>query len=600
MSQLNLMSVGKCAAYAYCSITTIRSLIWLTLQCCYVAILRLYDKQNGDSSSKQEIKNELETMYKWMRIFGLIQRASGPVGVFYYSVAFSVLAIFFAANVFSRGQLFDYLRGNRLASYLENIEIESDRISCKIEMFLDDLISSNKIFTSVMKSSGINIASIDDPSYSQNNHSNNGRFQSRSINRGATLLLSKSNKRNRAIHGSFRGDSYDTEAEINVIRALQRQVNFLIKLKQNKLRIWPPNRNDIWATKIKKLWRTIYMQTFIIYWLIGQSCCFLGCKTALDAISKYKFFGKIGSHIYVSDHFICAETHFMVYWCVYFFIGPLTLVLTSIIDQLEHLSEMNSRMKSARKNLSRSKEWQGSVDPLIRSNYQLLQRAERDLMFECDKDSIELYISFHIFRDEIKANMLVLQSAANQIAAFTIIGLLPILIFIKDIPRNDFAALLIMSSLLIASINTTIVIGAVLHSLCVRLSRQIWSYISLIEELNMYSFNKSQIRKNISDGLGTFSGGLFARHADDTTKLNSSSYIKRNIDFHYYSRSYVSPHSIMLWKRLVERQELIEEDFTCKLFGIFKIDFSGTVRFNYWLISLALIVFTFRKSSDIY
>lgn len=535
------------------------------------------------SREKQEIEDEISEVYNWMLTSGSVQRNSGTAAVFYYSVAFSVIICYFTVNPLSIAQLFDCLKDNRLVSYIQNDHLENERISKRIDIFLKDLSISNKNFTNIIANSRSNDEKLIDkdlhqrPSHLVNAEHNHHRTL-------PTITLAQNDTR--------KYEFYDKEVKISLHHALYRQLNHLNELMKNKSNIWPSNRNQAWTKRTKELWFTNYVRVFLLTWVIAQITCFLGTKATEWTRRPDEFIGEKRDKFHLLDRFNCSESHIFSYLCCYFFIDPITILIVSTYDQFEHLKSMKSKMRKVRENLYKFRKWQDHMDTFIRSDYKLTFRAGRELMFECDKDAIELYVSYHIFRDEIKSSMLIAQRTTNQGATFIIITTLPILLFIKDLRESDYIPLILISFNFIVSINGAFLLHAILHTLCVRLSKQVWSYIAMVEDYNFDSINKSQMQKAVDDEWGTFSGLLLANNK--TT--NNSSYLKSNIDLHYHSRSCLTPHTMLLWRRLVERQEFIEENFACKLFGFLKVDYNGILKLNYWLISFTLVIFTYRRS----
>lgn len=576
-----LKTIKRCALCIYPLFSTIRYFIWLILQCYYLILLQIFERQGLNAREKQEIKDQLLKVYSWMLTSGSIQRNSGTAAVFYYSIAFSVLICYSTKDPIPIAKLFDYLKDNRFISYLQNDYSESKRISERIDILLRDLSISNDTFTNIVADSR-NYENLTDEDLDQ-------RFLDKM---SAEIGQHSSHTKSFSQCDSRRYEFYEKEAEVSLHHALYRQLNHLNKLTKNRSKIWPSNRNLTWTTKMKKIWLTCYIEVFLLTWLIGQTTCFLGTKAALSTTNSNEFIGEKNDKILLLDRFNCCESHIFSYSVVCFFIEPITILVVSTLDQFEHLKSMKLKMRKATENLHHFRKWQDHINPLIRSDYKLTLQAEREFMFECDKDAIELYISYHIFRDEIKSSMLVAQRATNQNATFILITTLPILIFIKDVRENDYVPLIMISLNFIVSINGTFLLCAILHTLCVRLSKQVWSYIAMLEEYNFDTVNKSQVQRNKDDEWGTFSGLLIA--TDETT--SNLSYLKKNIYLLYNSKSFVTPHTMLLWRRLVERQEFIEENFACKLFGFLKVDFSGILKLNYWLISFALLTLTYRRS----
>lgn len=116
------------------------------------------------------------------------------------------------------------------------------------------------------------------------------------------------------------------------------------------------------------------------------------------------------------------------------------------------------------------------------------------------------------------------------------------------------------------------------------LSKIAWLVVSLAESYNHNHYMTSVI---IERDYTLRLPNLIPSLSIDSS--NESNIERMNIDFVYHSYRAVTPHSRLLWGRIIENQDKILNSFKCKLYGIFKLDYGNVPRFNYCIVSFILL-----------
>lgn len=638
-------TLAKYIVLVYYGIALLRSSTHLILQC---AFLRLHESSINETNlvRKEIIDSKLEYFKDFMLIIGQIHRGSGANGVFFYSICFSGTIIFLIfGNIFSE-RVFNHTKSNRFILFLKNYKSEQEQINLRIDGFINYIIHSNVnfriaitglvnenqnklIYSRIMENS-----TVDKDKFS-------GRTSLKSINSSSYVNLDQSNSTNSILRkGGSNVYKFEDEQqrllqqnktnnddnfnhnpiERYLLNALSRQLNFLIELRYSKKRVWPQNRLPHLIPKWKRRWCNIFFPMLIMTYAFSQVCCIIGYSLANNSLlnsnleEKYKKFN-------LSDRIALADYHLFVLCSTEAFIIPPLILAFSVCDQLENMKLIKFKLfrlceRIKRHELILQEQIKNELNfsplhhPVNYKDIRLYEQERRDLQFECDKEALELYILYQISRKELKSVVKLAECLANQNLIFLAISIIPSLFFFKHITEHGLSILVIVLALIIICMNCFLCICAALQKSCSQLSKYAKLFVTFSEGNNhqMYLANLKQFKSRAilhSNNSSTY--GQQQTHADTsidntTFKRTTTTTIQQDqtktmldIDFNYYSHGYITPHTLLLWRRLTEIHDASNNEFVCKLYNMFELTYCGVLKLNYWFISIALYILTDKR-----
>lgn len=591
----------------------VRMILNLILQCTYLNFKRL-----GEQVENLEVASNVKWIENLMVKIGHIHRADAATGIFFYAIYFSnVLTFRVARSLFDRRIIKTFSR-NEVISFLLKAGNDNKILTERLNDCLDQMIYSNENFTEKI----VNRVLIDENSdldlsellidkgfilNAQNKvvpHSQvNYNFRiSHSINgiTGNSFYSSKSSELklfNIEEEGEEKEESTEFEmisAEAELIEALRKQREFLIKLKINIDKVWPAYRNIHLIMRLKRIGSLTYITYGFVGWFSGQLSTIAGFNMAYSSLATSSFKPEY-RRFNLMDRITCAECHIFTYFIIFSYISDFCIYLVSMLYHLQQLRRLWSKTNQFYGNLNRCEIWQkrnnNNNQYLERNDFILNEQIRRDLKFECDKSLIELYIDYYVFRQGAKSVVKISETATNQIVAFVVIAMIPLLAYLNYIPKFQKPSLITIALLVVMFCNPPFLLCAFFDSACNRFAKNVWSILAFIAEHNhhLYQFSKTSksstsiFRKNInfndkSEINHKVSGGGLSY------LLMEQGIKKRVPDYVYYSKSYITPHSMILWHGLVKNHQAVSEGFVSKLYGSFKIDYGGVLRFNHWLV----------------
>lgn len=620
-----LNSFGDFLLFTYTVLFTIRTLVNLILQCLYVYLkTTTYDIRAFNLDRNVTILHVQNIMLS----FGQIYRVAGTPGISYYSAIFCTPVTYYFVKMVFDGKIFNYLNNNTLISYLIEPDLENERISKQIENCLHKVINSNINFTrSITNNESAELNESDHynylnrKSYTNKKHLNDGNFyrlQEQAIpEASATIQIENLKHRVKSISAAedeilanYRYDMYqvnkrrkfkcsDWFARFTLVNCLAKQLSYLTVLSVFKTRVWPPNRNSIWADNIKSFWLKVYIISSSTFWLTGQVLIYFVNYTSLQPILANDSTKKDDFHqLTLLDRILCAESHIHIYFILEWMVIPVTIIIIGIKDQMEHLLSMKPKLHKVYKRTKRLERdfYNGKV--LMKENFNVLdEQLKNDLQFECDKEAIELYISYQIFREDVEALFEVTRQVISQGVSQMGLTLIPLLIFFRGIPDHLVIIFPLSVSFILMVLNGSLCVSAALNTACRQVSKSARSFVAFAEGHICYRYallsKQLSIFKNIHSNYNATVG--FKNF--EVVSKNSN---KIEIDCEYYYNSSISPHTILLWRRLVKNNKFLDDKLVCKLYRIFRINYGMILRFNYWLISLALFSVTFNDNDEKY
>lgn len=571
----HLHQLKNVVVFIYCTECILRGLINLALQCTYLGLQKTYSNESN-FQEKQLIEIRIRHILDLMLDFGQIHREVGTIGVFYYAAIVAGTTVFYMIRVLSCGKFFDYSKGNSFLKFLSNPRDEEDRVSKRIDSYIERIVQSNMNFTEAIIRRNSSFGGF----VMKQLHPNDlFHFVTKPIE-PRRKEISKTSFGRASFLTKFKNQTFfnNWSSEALVVDELTKQREYLNYLAENQNLIWPSNRTLSAETSLKSFWFLIYLCVNIFYWSLGQLCSVFALILSSTSVNRCKW-GEKYQKFTPKDKISLADYQMFVFVSIDFFFIPITILITGIKDQIEHLQSLKPKVEKIYEHTKRLEYWNNNLIDHSIDQIKLIEKESRNLRFKCDKESIELYLRFQLFRDDVKGLINIAQTCANQYFIFIFLTLSPVVAYYQDISGMQIGMPTFVLFTLMISINIAFWLCAALHSACSKISKRAWSFIAFAEGYNQNIDMKEQL--TISNQMSSSS------HANS---LNGICYGQdlREFDFEYYSRCPISPHTVMLWRRLVADYNLLTDNFVSKLFGIFRIDYTGILRFNYWLMSIAL------------
>lgn len=245
-----------------------------------------------------------------------------------------------------------------------------------------------------------------------------------------------------------------------------------------------------------------------------------------------------------------------------------------------HLSELR---KLERLNISSVLDYPRAELELRRNKLIELRRTD------CDLIATDIYINFSSFANGFRAS---LESGADLISktcnVFMALLLVVLAIFDpRDVGSARFKFVLAMILCGMFALNCTFLVASNLNTSCLRLAKRSWSMMaasvsSTDDMLGMPDIVKDFIAvRGMQDYFGQFD------------LQNQESH--KQVDARAQGRcAAISSHTLMLWQRMMMDSEYLREKLTCRLYGVFKLEYAAVLRFNFWTISLAILLINMR------
>lgn len=569
----------------YMTTFALRALCHLVIQCIEIDI-----QQDFVSSTEPEKRNttasRVEEIHKIMYLIGQIYRGTKTSGIFYYSLFVASSLTFFAMQSVSGGRISEFYENNSFIEFIRDPDEHNKRISQRIKDCVERIINSNLNFTKAIILQHRELSSGRKDKFTFEHSAYTGGFLSNlcvSHNHSARIdrILPQ---RNRSQVLSFRSQPSalpgDIAAKDRVIFGMAKQLEYLNDFSRVEREVWPGNRNKSWERHLKRLWLKMYLILTPLIWLSGEACVLVSLYLAFQAFKDGTVSEKFNTISFI-DRLCSADYCFYAFFGAESFLAPFLILVIGILDQTKCLTSLTPKFSD----LSKKKKQLEQLDYLGDLSKEL-EKAKRELMFECDRRALNLYICYQLFQDDIRSIIILAQKIIGLYVTFTVLSLVPTFIYYRSIPVHHLPIFLTLSISLITSINMTFCWCAVLNASCRRTIKMAWSLIGIVEGYNRecYSAYIDQMPRSKFTRLSDLRSSVF--YGDETFCPVPVR------DFEYSSRSCVTPHSILLWRRLVSKEDIVKEKFTCRLYNRINIDFTGILRTNYWVVSSILFVLT--------
>lgn len=498
--------------------------------------------ESADLVERRQLLARIDDIQYFMAYIGHGHRASGPIGLFYSCIYVALTIILYFPAISAKHNSISYIKKSRLIVFLENPKREYGKISNSIDECLNQIIESNINYMRLILKKYIK------------DHSTNiiNHFEAKN-----DYILTKFNRHT------------DTSCCDIIVYSLIKQLEHLNQLISNKQNIWPSNRNSKSQVETKRMWFLIYLIAATILWLTAMLCN-LG-------VAVWSYYGirdltneKVNK-VTLLDRLAYVEYDIYLYLAVEWFILPFSVVFISLWDQMRVLRSFDTRLQQFCLKIMKLKD----------INTNKISRKEKEGF---DKEFMELYILYSMLRKDIQSPIYLAQWIISRFVLILILSTVPASIFYKRMEGLDLTLFLVSLVLIVIAINSSLIFCATLNVTCMRFTNKVWSLLSWIEDQTKIRQFESYHKLPRSKFCAPFDlrSSAFYNHDTSCAKQN----------FEYYSNAIVNPHTQLLWRRLVTLNEITTENFVCKLFGVIRIDFSGILKLNHWLISGLLFTYT--------
>lgn len=577
----------------YSTAVVLISAIGLILQ---VRLVTLQQRIILDDNPDLQLK--LRETLDLMLITGQLFRDCGAMGIGYYSLVVAAVLVYFIPSINPELKLFDYFRENRPLAYLMDPEGESKRARLIIDKYLQKIIRSNasaaaiavgelnegdlyeyfkkacvlgREFDELDKEIDDNYFQLIEGEYTETHECRKRKLRSieQCISRHMKVdtTLSKSTLSSR-VHSS--NDNHSI-AKIKFLTAIRDQLQYLVRLKSNKRKIWMPYRNLTWATWVRKKYRIVGPVSYIALWTFAMHVAYSSVTSSYIEI-KSSHFDMEYREITLPDQLTGLNYLYLGYFVSTASIDSLLLLMLTFLNIHEQFNVVDFKVSQFSRKLSQLT----CLRQKTRLKYPVsgieLYRTKRDLYYECDTSALELYINYMIFEAEMKASIKKSQYVTDQFVSFLAISAGPILLYLRFVLLEKARDLTMVFILLFIWADLLLLISGYINSHCLKYTRRIWSLIAYAERYNLDAFNsRCLLRPEIYNGFPEIEDGI-------------------NLDHEYHLNSFLTYHTMRLWRQLATHQDLAADYFSFKLFGILEITYSSILRYNFWTISVALII----------
>lgn len=568
-SRLDFKALCEQILVVYCYGFTMISFIHLFLTYFYAIFMEKSCDNNGRSFRNNDTTSYARNIEYFMSFFGQIHRKDIHSGAFYYNIFFISSIYLYTMRKLSKGKILKDFSDSRFISFLNGTSEVQEQVSEEIDLCLKRLIQSSSVYNREFignSSLKLPLKLIKMSAFS--NHVGKPSI----LSFRATNFRAESFDVNQ-IKRSIGGDNYSDDT---LTKSVAQQIQYLAKLTINKESIWPRNRTNIWASQMRRITKLSYNFNSIAGWLIGQfSCQYMiydahnhfkqhQLHTEGDQVEKFNLIDRTMMIMYV------LYNYFAISWFVAYLIIP----FMSTADQIRAIYSFESRLTKLKYKMNELYEIQQTS---YNGSLGLVLKSIRDkLKIECDREAIEFYINYHIFFHDVRKSINLAQVYLNRNITVGLLILLPPAVLYKlqsnrcDLLTSNqtIPIIILLSIVLMLSVNLFIWIGAFLNESCIRLYKCIWPIIAMEVHYNHYAFDRRY-------------GRSLSLDQDELPEASS---------YEYYSFGAITPHTIMLYRRLVENEDCIMENFVGNVYGLFKVDYGGLLKFNFYIISCLLLL----------
>lgn len=346
--------------------------------------------------------------------------------------------------------------------------------------------------------------------------------------------------------------------KFRLVDDLNRQHDRLRRSLADRSQIWPPKSGVQWRQHQTQLALHLYYLMALFLFLGSTAALIFGQRTGyqllkdsgqvpLNSLERLSFAELFVGVIATGDPFISA-----------------VLVLVTIFyDRTAQLRSVRDRLASLNKLLLelRVKKQQPKPIETIHSGP--------------DNEAMDIYICLRVFIAEMEPIIKLANMIMNQCLISVLMVLGPTLLFYAGVDSAQTNILSLIIIYYIAAINSALTIGAAFEAANKKTVGLIWSFLANAcpvaagqegLELCVLPSNETSLTLNKSE-LAAFRG--------DSAIIN--------------------PHTISLWRQLINKQRCIQSRTNCKILYMIQLNYQNLLRLNFWLISVVLTVLTVRR-----
>lgn len=244
------------------------------------------------------------------------------------------------------------------------------------------------------------------------------------------------------------------------------------------------------------------------------------------------------------DFLSIVEHHILVIFGTRHFVPPMVDIMLGFRAKMLSLRDVESNMRA-----------------LLRSSAQIVETGSaRDELDKSDSTSstaaIDVYIIVQLFANNIHSFYAHARGFIWSLMVFVLCVLLPTVILWDHTDPSHLTLLTATMFVLLFSLNGAFLACSIFSSSCMRLSRMVWPLI-----------------------------GNSVYH----TYLRGDRPLEGSI------KSFMSQHTLLLWRRFMQDKDRLIERFTCTLYESLRLDHRSVIRLNVWLVSLLML---FKNSKD--
>lgn len=526
----------------------------LILQCAYVRSQRF-------SSSDHKLNGESNSQYVYqvrnlMQIIGQLHREIGATGVFYYSIHFYSWAFFYFIEKISTRKWSSCVLNGGLLSFLEDPVREEEIIQFRIHMLIEKLIESNINFTRII--------------LGQQTTKNIQRLNQKVLNHRKTLETAQPT----SARFDVTSTSHSMAREISV-DSLASQINHLNKLKLDSTKLWPPNRAPKWRDHIKRAFMKLYLASYVNIWSTCVVCTLYAIRFASKAL-KESGLDKIYAEFGLLDRLSSVDLVVFCWIAAEWFAAPSTTAIISISDQFEFANSFERRLNSIKSRIEKLKSLCENRNKSILSIRDIyVEKLIRDLRIECDNEVMEFYISFRLFREDLRNTLKIAQESFAKSVSVIFFTLLTSLIFYDRVKTDQIPIIICVTIFTMVSLDCAFISCAALHASSCHITNLVWPLIASVEDYNLKSFFNKSLR--IVDKL----------------PVNNLGVADIKFEFEYYSHSSISPHTVLLLRKIAANHAFLARSCVCRLYGSIPLDYEGIMKINFWILSSILLALTY-------
>lgn len=353
---------------------------------------------------------------------------------------------------------------------------------------------------------------------------------------------------------------YGFEIKSRLVSDLNRQQDHLRQLLIDKSSIWPSNWGAKWRERQAKL-------ALRMYYFFGLSLYSSSAVATMIADEMNYELLRSTNQLPLNrlERLSQAEVLIGVLVVGSPFISAIVVLMTNFHDRALQLSCISGRLKALNRSLFELKS--------IRQHEAAINTDERNL----EREALEVYLSLRVWLTELRPTIELANMIMNQCLIFVILLLMSTLYFYWNVDPSHMNIMAIIFLTFVAAINFSLMIGAAFEASCKKTIQLIWSLLANLSSAprpdrqseSLFQREKSQTRWS-----GRWSRGMAMTFVED---------------------SVINPHTIFLWRQLLDDQQCLNSRFNCTIMNMVRLNYESLLRINFWFISVVLIYLTERR-----